>query len=301
MGDEKTMNNVKYTDSTIFRCLENLRETSLDLSLIHTGREECERGHTYTGIREEYIIHFILSGTGTYSAGGTTWHLSQGQMFLIYPGETISYRADKTNPWTYAWIGFNGSRVSSILKHCGFSHNTLVLPSPGERQFMEYIELMLIHKTLTICNDLRREAYLLLLFSSLIDHHSSLSHKGNTREYDYSTSVYVELAIDYIKSMYKTGINVSDIADKIGISRAYLNAAFHKELDMSISKFLMDFRMHRAANLLVSTNKSIKEISYQVGYSDQLAFSKAFKKKFEMSPRNYRNHKEVIDNFTEKQ
>ena len=34
------MPNVKYTDSATFRCLENLKEGSLDISLIHTGKEE---------------------------------------------------------------------------------------------------------------------------------------------------------------------------------------------------------------------------------------------------------------------
>ena len=40
-----TMRNVKYTDSVTFRCLEHLRETSLDISLIHAGREHCKPSH----------------------------------------------------------------------------------------------------------------------------------------------------------------------------------------------------------------------------------------------------------------
>ena len=39
------MPNVKYTDSATFRCLENLKEGSLDISLIHTGKEHCPPGH----------------------------------------------------------------------------------------------------------------------------------------------------------------------------------------------------------------------------------------------------------------
>lgn len=101
--------------------------------------------------------------------------------------------------------------------------------------------------------------------------------------------------------MYQQGISISDIADNIGISRAYLNSAFQKELGMSAQKFLIDYRMHKAANLLVSTSLSVKEIANQVGYDDQLVFSKAFKKKFEMSPKNFKIHKEKVDKFNEKQ
>lgn len=53
--------------------------------------------------------------------------------------------------------------------------------------------------------------------------------------------------------------------------------------------------MHKAANLLVSTTMSIREISDQIGYNDQLVFSRAFKNKFGMSPRNYRTSVDEIE------
>ena len=66
------MPNVKYTDSATFRCLENLKEVSLDISLIHTGKEHCSPGHICSIPRDEFIIHFVLDGAGFYSAGGQT-------------------------------------------------------------------------------------------------------------------------------------------------------------------------------------------------------------------------------------
>ena len=100
--------------------------------------------------------------------------------------------------------------------------------------------------------------------------------------------------MEYITSSYKNGINVSDIAEHLGISRAYLNYVFQNELGQSIQQCLISFRMHKAANLLVSTTLTIKEISHAIGYADQLTFSKAFKKKFGSSPKQYR-----IDNTTQ--
>ena len=49
------MPNVKYTDSATFRCLENLKEGSLDISLIHTGKEHCPPGHICSMPRDEFI------------------------------------------------------------------------------------------------------------------------------------------------------------------------------------------------------------------------------------------------------
>ena len=54
------MPNVKYTDSATFRCLENLKEGSLDISLIHTGKEHCTPGHICSIPRDEFFILYWM-------------------------------------------------------------------------------------------------------------------------------------------------------------------------------------------------------------------------------------------------
>ena len=166
-------------------------------------------------------------------------------MFVIYPNEPVTYGADEINPWSYAWIGFRGIRAHSMVKECGFSKNQLVLPAPDQKTILKHIDYMLNHKQLSKANDLRRQAYLILLLAELAGFHEkqSAQNKRNAK-YAYSTSVYVELAIEYIKDMYQKGIGISDIADNIGISRAYLNSSFQKELGMSVQTFLIDYKMH---------------------------------------------------------
>lgn len=296
------MRNVKYTDSINFRCLEHLRESSLDISLLHAGKEQCAPLHICSKTRTEYVIHFVLSGKGFYTVGDRTWSLSAGDMFVIYPGETITYGSDSLDPWYYAWVGFTGIRSDAILRNCGFTPKKLVLKAPPSTEnVMDCIDSILDCKALTFADNLKRESLLLLLFSKLTEYHAKLRNESGDKSHDYGSSAYVELAIDHIKSNYQDGINVSDIAEHIGISRAYLNHAFQKELGLSIQKFLIDFRMHKAASLLVSTMDSIKEISQAVGYEDQLAFSKAFKKKFGVSPKLYRTHKLKTIHYDEKQ
>ena len=276
------------TDKYPSLCLEDFSEASMEITLVHVGREDCRPYHAVSASRNEYILHFILSGEGFYSANGSTWSLGPDQMFLIYPHEPVVYCADANNPWSYVWIGFKGIRVDTILKNCGFSKNHLTLPAPSPDEYMSCFNDLFEHKTLHFSDDLYRESILLKLFAILANHHAMHTQKDNHGQLGYSDNTYVNLAINYINKMYMHGIGVSDIADSIGISRAHLNHVFQKELNISIQNFLIDFRMHKSANLLVSTGMSIKEISDQVGYNDQLVFSKAFKKKFGMSPKSYR-------------
>ena len=58
-------------------------------------------------------------------------------MFIIYPNEPITYGADETYPWTYAWIGFRGIRAHALARECGFSKNQLVLPSPDQKLILK--------------------------------------------------------------------------------------------------------------------------------------------------------------------
>lgn len=171
----------------------------------------------------------------------------------------------------------------------------MVLPAPAFDEYIGCFDDFFEHISLSFSDRLYRESILLKLIALLSNHHTQLLLDSTLGKTDYGNNVYVNLAIDYINEMYKQNISVTDIADKIGITRSHLNHAFQKELNISVQRFLIDFRMHKAANFLVNTTMTVKEISNQVGYHDQLVFSKAFKKKFGISPKNYRTYKDEIE------
>ena len=280
----------KYTHGDDYLCLEDLRGISTEITLVHMGKESCKPYHVFSGVREEYIIHFILSGRGFYSANGNTWSLSGGQLFLIQPNDTVVYCSDRNEPWSYAWIGFRGSETKSILKQCGFTKNNLVLPSPASDEFLGCFDELFEHVSLSYADGLYRDSVLLKLLSTLCRSYSQLSRKEDLGQNSGSGNAYVNQVIDYINEMYMKGISVADIANHIGISQAYLNHIFQEELNLSVQNFLIDFRLYKAAMQLVNTSLSIKEISHLVGYRDPLVFSKAFKRKFEVSPKQYRDY-----------
>ena len=64
---------------------------------------------------------------------------------------------------------------------------------------------------------------------------------------------------------------------------------FRKEANMPPAEFLMQLRMDKAESLLRETTFSITEIANMIGYTDALAFSKMFRKRHGVSPRQYRS------------
>ena len=94
----------------------------VSLSVYNVGFQKCDPLYQWgPGIRDHYLIHYIISGEGYYKIKNTTFTLQAGDSFLVYPNTEVLYFADETDPWEYAWVGFTGSDASMILKATDFS------------------------------------------------------------------------------------------------------------------------------------------------------------------------------------
>ena len=102
------------TDKYPSICLEDFSEASMEITLVHVGREDCRPYHAVSASRNEYILHFILSGEGFYSANGNTWYLGPGQMFLIYPDNPVVYCSNAINPYSFETNPYIGPGVDCI-------------------------------------------------------------------------------------------------------------------------------------------------------------------------------------------
>lgn len=280
----------KYTNSARYKCLEFLRKTGVDLYLCYCGIEECDPCHHYGPIkRSEYLLHCILTGKGTYTANGKTWQLGKNQTFLICPEETTYYEADHDDPWTYLWVAFNGVKARQYLEYANLNKDNLIGEYSEPEKLLTYVRNMLDASKLTYTNELRREGYLFLFLSALME------AQGKTRSnvHDYSFQIYVEHALEFIEHQYQTDIKVSDIADYIGINRSYLTACFQKSIGMSPQQYLIRYRMEKARDLLKTTDLSINAIASEVGYADALAFSRSFRQMYDSSPKDFRRKTET--------
>lgn len=71
----------------------------VSLSVYNVGFQKCDALYQWgPGIRDHYLIHYIISGKGTYRVAGQTYHLSGGDTFLVYPNTEVVYCADEQDP-----------------------------------------------------------------------------------------------------------------------------------------------------------------------------------------------------------
>ncbi|WDE08826.1 helix-turn-helix transcriptional regulator [Thalassomonas viridans] len=100
--------------------------------------------------------------------------------------------------------------------------------------------------------------------------------------------VLVEKTVAYLKPRLANEIKLAPLTRKMGTNRNKLNKAFKTYYGGTVIDWLRQQRMQMASELLVNSSLNILQISEKVGYQDSNNFSTAFKQKFNLSPRNFR-------------
>ena len=93
---------------------------------------------------------------------------------------------------------------------------------------------------------------------------------------------------DIICSEYLNPPSLHDLALRVGTNECTLKAGFKEAFRTTVFNYLFDYRMNIAIHYLLDTNKSIGEVAGLVGYEHQAHFCTAFKRKFNVTPSEYR-------------
>ena len=278
-----------YMSNIFFNIFPN--ENFIDLSLYQFGYEQCDPGHSFgPASRNHYLFHYVISGTGTLMADnkkGETqiYSIKSGQGFLIFPGQINTYYADKSLPWEYLWIEFDGLRIGEALN---LTH--LTPDSPVYRpQYKDLREKMVEELTYIVHHPKESPFHLIGHLYFFLDYLAQSAKSENLAPSSKMSDYYIKEAISYIEQNFQNEITIEEIASVCGINRTYLGKIFKKSIDRTPQEFLINYRMIKATELLKLTALSIADIGSAVGYENQLHFSRAFKHVYGIPPKEWRN------------
>lgn len=110
-----------------------------------------------------------------------------------------------------------------------------------------------------------------------------------------SYNLLVDQAKAYIMDHYcDPDISINKVCACLHISSGYFSNIFKRETKLTFVNYLQNVRMEAAKNLLASTDKKSFEIAELVGFSDPNYFSFCFRKKYGLSPKEYRNGAKIV-------
>ncbi|ADY12272.1 AraC family transcriptional regulator [Sphaerochaeta globosa] len=267
--------------------LDGVKKSAIDLALSYCGIQQCSPLHNNgPEIRDTSFIHIVSTGKGVLKMDGKEYHLQSNQAFLIPSGVSAQYTADKDDPWHYMWVGFSGLMSEESMAMAGFSREHPVRSVLNEQLLLQDIEGMIETYHLTFTNELRRNGCFFHFISHLIeDYQAQGSLVG---ESSLQCAQYARNAYHFIMEHFSEPIKIQELAEQFGVSRNYLYACFKEVYKVSPKQFLNAVRMEHASSLLLSKYLYVSQVAHQVGFDDELAFSKAFKEFHALSPTDFR-------------
>ncbi|WP_194841387.1 response regulator transcription factor [Salinibacillus xinjiangensis] len=93
---------------------------------------------------------------------------------------------------------------------------------------------------------------------------------------------------NYLDGHFHERITLDILAKKFYLSPQYISNRFKAQYGISIVEYVTKLKIEKAKQLLMKTSKSILDIAYELGFSNENYFSKVFKKYVQLSPKNYR-------------
>ena len=238
-----------------------------DLNPILCGEEVCSPGHRYgPAVRSYVLIHFVVSGCGSFIYKGNTYSVHKGEAFIVPAGEVMTYYADTLDPWHYMWMGFDGK----------ISENFASLP-PVITYSVNWAEELLDLDRNSPMLEYNAAAKLFMMYSEWF--------AEKTEKSDYVSRVK-----DYVDATFTQQISVEMIAEHMSLDRRYISRLFKQKTGKTIQEYIIKVRIKRAKRLL-EEGYNISQSAHMCGYEDVCNFSKMFKKQTGISPGAWKKSK----------
>ncbi len=244
------------------------------------------KGHTCAREKgaPETIFIYCAEGDGWCDIGGRRHNVSANQLLVVPASTPHVYGAAKRTPWTIHWFHAVGANMPFYLARLGVAKEKPVVSLAGDVYLFSLFEEVVeaLEHGFTPSHLIYAAHALTHLMGSILRHRE---------EYGYGTpSVREQISrsVEFMRGHLGEPLKVATLAALVNFSRSHYTTLFRRVTGYAPLSYLNHLRMQRAVQLLNSTDLPIKQISDQLGFSEQFYFSRAFSKMHNHSPSEHR-------------
>ena len=240
--------------------------------IISVYEYESERMSWKTeGDRRYHILSYQFTGSYDHTVNGNVISVCGGSLFFI----------NKKDPYTVKCRERGRSLCVSFSGESDLDTEACIVHvSPGAKTLFN--QIMNRHSLSSKADKYFITARIYELLSLMIAKNES---EGNPRLSDTRVSRIKKHIVDNYR---RPDFYVDELTEITGVGKPQLRKLFKREYGTTPTQYVIDLRLNTAAELLGEGHMSISEISVYVGYEDVFYFSRLFKKRFGVSPREYR-------------
>ena len=250
------------------------------LFLFSIGHEYChpEKYFRQRIMKNRFMVHFIVKGSCYYNKQ----RLAAGDAFLLWPNKPHDLMCVKDDPMEMFWVDLTGTQLEEYIGQMGFSLDRLTFKYNFEDEVREIFARALYGEN-PRADVAEHYAGILREFMALCKFELS----GGKKSSESSKRQQVERVKQVMFSMQYQG-TAEQIADKLGYSRKHISKIFTEQTGETLTGYRNRKRIELAQSMLGYEQYSVSNIAEQLGYYDESAFSRAFKKETGYSPREFR-------------
>ncbi|MEM6820645.1 MAG: AraC family transcriptional regulator [Verrucomicrobiota bacterium] len=266
--------------------IKNISQVNLSLrygSVVFGEAEYNPRGVCGPRVQGDFQLVVLHSGTLHVKTGDDPYELIPGQAILLAPGREEFLQFSWHHSSHHSWCALHPKSIKPQLKKTLRScKSPITLP-------IHLVNLLKTGKELITHESEHsnlRDEYYLSLATALLQGFADAYH-GHLTPSRPETYVFQRFQ-EFISREYRQDLKLADLAKAAGVSRQHLLKLFRIAGKPTPTKMLYQLRTAQGAELLQHTGMSLSEISDQCGFQNPFHFSRRFKQRFGMSPRDYR-------------
>lgn len=244
------------------------------------GHFYCSRGYHIK--RENFGSHLmvLVKESGLYVASKDGKGMAgPGDIAIVDCHKPHEYWAE--NNTEFFFIHFEGANTATICDYIVRCRG-LIFPFQNS-SILETMNLLMEEgRSNQVVEEIKYSKLVYTILCSVIQeqHEYSVEDEG---------SRMVRQAIEYIKKHLCEPISVGEVAEFVGLSVYYFTRLFKKQTGFSPHEYVMHMKIDRAKYLLRTTNDTVCEVAFAVGYRSEHSFSMSFSNKVGLSPGKFRN------------
>lgn len=249
------------------------------LTVVCGGCEHCESSYEIDRAGFPfYSIEFVARGKGSLTLKAADYALFPSIVFSYGPRIAHRITTDTRDPLVKYFVDFTGPNARKMLAKYGLAPGNVVQVTAPEAILRIFDDL--------IKNGETDSRYTPLLCATIVQQLVLKIAETAVAEQVHTTAAFstYQSCREFIRKNCLALKGLGDVAEQCRVDAAYLCRLFKRFDTQSPYQYLMRLKMNAAAQRLQAPGTLVKEVAYELGFSDPFHFSRAFKKVFGVSP-----------------
>ncbi len=258
--------------SFVFKTMEEIEKANV-------GAPDDPHRHNY------YTVIWSYNATGKHIIDFKEYSIEPQHIFFVSPGQVHQVISNPNSTgivilFTSEFLQKNSIREDFISNLRLFRNSDETPPLPLNEGMSNKLRIFAdaMHETFKSSADMKLDtlgAYL-KLFLIECNNHCSLYPSENSQSIEVGRSL-VQNFKNLVEIHFRTLHLVKDYADLLNVTPGYLNEVIKEAIGKPAKNYIQNRIILEAKRMLTFTNKSLKEIGYELGFDDPSHFSKFFK------------------------